>query len=146
MFTKSGFIRILFLVSLLFYMQLFITLITEASPHNERILVADITHQQPNTITASTNVVYDSGWQAINIRPDAVPIVFTHNLGRGISNAWILLECRDNSELATYDCSANNFLVDANWHGLSGTTVTAWIRGGRRPDAVRLRIFNHTPA
>jgi len=144
MFTRSGFIRILFLVSLLFFVQ--ITFITEASPHNERILVADITHQQSNTITASPNVVYDSGWIAINSRPDALPIVFTHNIGRPISNDWILLECRDNSELATYDCSNNQFLVDANWYGLSGTTVTAWIRGGSRPDAVRLRIFNHTPA
>ena len=84
---------------------------------------------------------YDSGWDVLLSRPDPIAVEFTHNIGRDIGSHMVKLECKDESELGTYDCTDHAFNTNASWYGLNGTTVSAWVDNGPRPDEIRIRLF-----
>ncbi len=44
-------------------------------------------------------------------------------------------------ELGTYDCTDHAFNINADWYGLTGTVVSAWVDNGPRPDEIRIRLF-----
>jgi hypothetical protein len=85
--------------------------------------------------------VYDSGWESLGIRPDPIPVPFTHNLGGDPDDYLVSLECRDNTSLGTYECANQGFNVDALWYGLTDATVTVYVASGSQPDDVRVRIW-----
>lgn len=91
--------------------------------------------------------VYNSGWYAIGIHPDPIPISF--DLGYikyNLDNLVIKLDCSDDTSLGTYDCTNQNFDIDAHWYDMGGTDIKVYVRGGSRPDAVRVRFFSEVPA
>ena len=90
--------------------------------------------------------MYDSGWESISIRPDPITLAFTHNLGGDPDTYQVILECRDDTALGTYDCMNSNFNVQAHWYGLTNTAVSVYVSGGSQPDGVRVRIYTDTPA
>jgi hypothetical protein len=89
---------------------------------------------------------YDSGWEALGARPDPIPVPFTHNLGGDPDDYIVDLQCQDDTVLGTYDCSDQQFNINALWYGMTATEVTAWVAAGPRPDAVRIRLYTGTPA
>jgi hypothetical protein len=88
---------------------------------------------------------YDSGWQTLGPRPDPISVLFTHNLGGDEDTYLVTLECQDDTSLGTFDCTDQAFNVNAHWYGLTNTTVSAWVAGGTRPDAIRVRIYTNVP-
>jgi hypothetical protein len=92
-----------------------------------------------------TTPVYDSGWEILSIRPDPISVEFTHNVGGDPEAYQVSLECRDDTALGTYDCTNDNFNIQAAWYGLTGTTALVYVNGGSQPDGVRLRIYMTTP-
>jgi hypothetical protein len=89
---------------------------------------------------------YDSGWEPFGVRPDPIAVEFTHNLGGDPDTYRVSLECRDDSELGTYDCTNRGFDVTAHWYGLTNSVVQVYVVAGSLPDAVRVRIYTETPA
>jgi len=89
---------------------------------------------------------YDSGWEALGVRPDPIPVDFTHNLGGNYNDYLVSLACRDDTSLGTYDCTDQGFVVNAHWYSLSNTMVKVYAAGGSRPDDVRVRIYKSAPA
>jgi hypothetical protein len=89
---------------------------------------------------------YDSGWETFGIRPDPIAVEFTHNLGGDPDSYRVSLECRDDSELGTYDCTDHNFHINAHWYGLTSSVVQVYVVAGSQPDGVRVRIYTETPA
>jgi hypothetical protein len=53
----------------------------------------------------------------------------------------VKLDCKDDEELGTYDCTDHAFNVNAYWYALTGVTVSAWVDNGPRPDEIRIRLF-----
>jgi hypothetical protein len=88
---------------------------------------------------------YDSGWLPLLARPDPIPVLFDHNLGGNLDNYLVSLECRDETSLATYNCTDFNFNINADWYGLTDTSVTVWVDNGPRPDEIRIRILEDPP-
>lgn len=89
---------------------------------------------------------YDSQWLTVGPRPDPLSIVFNHNLGGNSDDYLVVLECRDDTSLATYSCMDMGFNVNALWYGLTDTSVNVLVAGGTRPDDIRVRIYTMTPA
>ncbi len=88
---------------------------------------------------------YDSGWEALGVRPDPIAVEFTHNLGGDTDDYLVSLECRDDTSLGTYDCTDQGFNVDALWYGLTDTNIAVYVVGGSQPDDVRVRVWRvHT--
>jgi hypothetical protein len=90
--------------------------------------------------------VYDSGWDALGIRPDPIAVEFVHNLGGSPNIYLVSLECRDDTTLGTYDCTDQNFNVNAHWYGLSDSLIQVYATSGSRPDDIRVRIYTGAPA
>ena len=84
---------------------------------------------------------YDSGWEPVGILIEPTSMSFTHNLGGDPDDYLVRLECRDNGGLGTYDCTDNNFDINAHWYDLTSTTVDAYVISGSCPDYVRARIW-----
>ena len=103
--------------------------VTVARPDEIRVRIYQITP------------AFDSGWEVLLPRPDSIPVDFTHNLGRDVYIHVVSLECKDETSLGTYDCTDDAFNINASWYNLNGTTITAWVRSGPRPDEIRLRLF-----
>ena len=89
---------------------------------------------------------YDSGWYEVGIRPDPLPVDFTHNLGGDPDDYLVNLMCRDDTSLATYNCSDFGFTPDAHWYGLTDSTISVWVSSGAKPDAIRVLIYSVTPS
>jgi hypothetical protein len=84
---------------------------------------------------------YNSDWHTIGIRPDPLPIPFIHNLGGNQDEYIVKLDCKDDTELKTYDCTNQLFNQSAHWYGMTNTNINLWISGGSVPDEVRVRIW-----
>jgi hypothetical protein len=93
----------------------------------------------------TTNPAYDSGWFTLLARPDPIPVAFNHQVGGDEDDYLVSVECKDNTTLATYNCTDFNFNVNALWYALTDTSVTLWVDNGPRPDEVRVRIFEKNP-
>jgi hypothetical protein len=99
-----------------------------------------------NFVSNAGMPAYDSGWESLTIRPDPITVVFTHNLGGNPDTYRVILECRDNTPLGTYDCTNDNFNVQAHWYSLTDASIKVNVTAGSQPDAVRIRIYTDTPA
>ena len=112
-----------------------------ARPHSYRssTLAAQSTRSGANNLTGLP--AYDSGWEALGVRPDPISVGFTHNLGGNPDNYLVSLECRDDTSLGTYECTDQGFKVNALWYGLTDTTVKVYATSGSRPDDIRVRIW-----
>jgi hypothetical protein len=88
---------------------------------------------------------YDSGWQSFALRPDPISFSFNHNLGGDPDDYLVDLQCRDDSELNSYECKDKFFQVVAHWYALTDTSIKVWIKSGDDPDDVRLRIYLPSP-
>jgi predicted outer membrane lipoprotein len=86
---------------------------------------------------------YDSGWRALGIRPDPISVEFSHNMGGDPGGYVVSLECRDDTTIATYNCTDQGFMVNAIWYGLTNTSIKVHATGGFRPDDVRVRIWRN---
>jgi hypothetical protein len=84
---------------------------------------------------------YNSGWHTIGIRPDDIPIPFSHNLGGNQNEYIVKLDCRDDTELGSYDCTNQFFNKGAHWYGMTNTDIHLFVSGGSIPDDVRVRIW-----
>ena len=89
----------------------------------------------------SETPAYNSGWHTIGIRPDDIVIPFAHNLGGNINEYIVKLDCRDNTELGSYDCTNQFFNKGAHWYGMTNTNIHLFVSGGSIPDDVRVRIW-----
>jgi hypothetical protein len=76
---------------------------------------------------------------------DPIPVPFTHNLGGNVDNYLVSLECRDETSLATYNCTDFSFNNNSFWYGLTDTSITIWVGNGPRPDEIRVRIYEAAP-
>ncbi len=93
----------------------------------------------PNPV--SSFPAYDSGWYEVGPRPDPLPIPFSHGLGGDPDDYLVSLTCRDDTSLATYDCTNFGFTPDAEWSELTDSSITVWVKASPHPDAVRVRIY-----
>jgi hypothetical protein len=84
---------------------------------------------------------YNSDWHTVGIRPDDIAIPFTHNLGGDTNEYIVKLDCRDNTELGSYDCTNHLFNKGAHWFGLTNTNINLYVSSGTIPDEVRVRIW-----
>ena len=91
--------------------------------------------------------IYNSGWHTIGIRPDPIPVSFYIGIHKyNLDNLVIKLDCQDDTSLGTYDCTNQNFDIDAHWYDMGGTDIKVYVEKGSRPDAVRVRFFSEVPA
>jgi hypothetical protein len=84
---------------------------------------------------------YDSGWDAIPVRPDPLSEVYTHNLQSG--NYIPNLTCYSPTH-HYYDCNAlsnGSFDKAAFWHHFGPEYISVRVRGGSEPSQVRMRIY-----
>jgi hypothetical protein len=82
----------------------------------------------------------------VGIRPDDIVVVFDHNILGSPDSYVVELDCRDDTSLLTYDCVSQGFIVDAHWYAFTNTSISVWVRGGQRPDYIRVRIYGEAPA
>jgi hypothetical protein len=82
----------------------------------------------------------------VGIRPDDIAVNFAHNLGGNPDSYVVELDCRDDTVLLTYDCVNQGFNVDAHWYGFTNSDISVYVRGGQRPDYIRVRIYASTAA
>jgi len=94
----------------------------------------------------SKPTIYNSGWHALNARPDPVSVSFALGRKFNLDNLVVHLDCRDDSELGTYDCTNQNFYNDAHWYNLGLSDIKVYVEKGSRPDAVRVRFLSEAPA
>jgi len=116
-----------------------------ALPYNHESSVRMIQPDRSSFANIAGVAAYDSGWESLTIRPDPISVGFTHNLGGNPDSYHVSLECRDNTTLATYDCTNDNFNVQAHWYGLTSSTVSVYVTNGSQPDGIRVRIYTDTP-
>ncbi|MBN2257069.1 MAG: hypothetical protein JW704_04505 [Anaerolineaceae bacterium] len=88
--------------------------------------------------------LFDSGWQAIGVRPDPLSWNIVHNLGGNSSDYLVDLQWQYGS-LGIYDCIDDAMNVNAFWHKLTNVSISTFV-SNVRPDDVRVRIFNPHPA
>ena len=115
---------------------------------NSRISVWAIGGSRPDDVRLriyKATPAYDSGWEALGIRPDPIAVEFAHRLGGSADNYFISLECRDDTSLGTYQGTDYSFNANAFWYGLTNSRISVWAASGR-PDDVRLRIYRGAPA
>jgi hypothetical protein len=91
---------------------------------------------------------YDSGWQRVNIRPDSVPVAFTHGLGDPFFDDYLVSLTCQSAVHGTFDCTGlenGSFRIAAYWFDLTSTGIRAMLTAGSEPSYVRMRIFRETP-
>jgi hypothetical protein len=83
---------------------------------------------------------YDSGWIPIGIRPDPIVVPFNHPIGCPVYNMKHQIMCSARS-VGIYDCTNNNFVIDAHWYALSDYTIDAFVNNGSTPSSIRILFY-----
>jgi len=83
---------------------------------------------------------YDSGWTNVGTRVDPIVVPFNHPIGCPVYNMVHQIMCSART-VGIYDCTNNNFLIDAHWYALSDYTINAFVNNGPTPSSIRILFY-----